>query len=552
MMDAQHKVIDAKLQNEGFTNIKFDKDMVFCDCLVEGHIINLRCVLSSIFPYELPTVYIAEDCYRKFAPLPHINNDFSICTFDKSTVIPNFKFPDQVILASFVQARLVVQQGIKKENIEDFYEEFNAYWHLECDGTAESFIYSTDTIQKIKCFLSDGKIFLAENKELLDTYLGNLGIKKRYLKDYYDGIYLPLNIQLRPPFPKSNYELFNLIKSDTSVFNAYKEFVQSKIPQGAFIAFSFPCKGRRYIQLWMHTGISTMVRGFRKGHIPVGIAYLNDTKKTPPLKYYVQDLSQERLFTRGGTGITKGISKVAVIGCGSIGSYMVEALSEYGVTSFLLVDNERLSVENIARHYCGYEYLGIAKVSAISSKLRKHNPNVNIKTYNENGISFIEKHLDKLNEYDIIIVATASVPLEYRMVEMANEGKVRTPIVLTWVEPLLAAGHALILNKPQDIFDELFDSEFSFSKKVVVNSSDFFMKESGCQSTFVPYAAFTLKRYIYTLLDYLVYDNIQKGKDGNYLLTWCGNLLSAQKEGCRIALSWKDVDNYSLHIKRID
>lgn len=552
MTDDQHKVIDEKLKNEGFTNIKFDKNTAFCDCLVEGHIINLRCVLSSTFPYELPTVYIAEDCYRKFAPLPHINDDFSICTFDKSTVIPNFKVPYQVIVASFVQARLVIHQGIKKENIEDFYEEFNAYWHLECDGIAESFICATDTIQKIKCFISDKKVFLAENMELLDTYLGNMGIMKRYLEDYYDGIYLPLNIKLCPPFPKSNYELFKLIKSDTSAFNAYRKFVQSKIPQGAFIAFSLPGKGRRYIQLWMHTRISTMVRGFRKGHIPVGIAYLNDNKKTPLLKYYVQDLSQERLFTRGGTGIIKGISKVAVIGCGSIGSYMIEALSEYGVAAFLLVDNETLSAENIARHYCGYEYLGVAKVSAICSKLCNHNPNIDIKAYNENGISFIEKHLDKLNECDIIIVATASAPLEYRMIEMANERKIRKPIMLTWVEPLLAAGHALILHKPQDVFNELFDSNFSFSRKVVSNSGDFLTKESGCQSTFIPYAAFTLKRYIYTLLDYLVYDNIQKGKDGNYLITWCGDLSSAQKEGCRISLSWKDADNYSLHIKRID
>lgn len=552
MMDDQHKPIDVKLQIEGFTNIKADKNIISCDCMVEGHIISLRCVLSSIFPYELPTVYIDKILYEKFYPLPHINSDLSICTFDKSTVIPNFKCPDQVILASLVQARLVVRQGIQKENAEDFYDEFNAYWQLECDGTAESFICATNRIQNIKCYFSDTKVYLAESKELLDIYLANIGIKQRYLKDYYDGIYLPLNINLSPPFPKSNYELFSLIKSDVANFNAYKDFLQSKIPKGAFVAFSLPSESRRYIQLLMHTGISTTVKGFRKGHVPVGIAYLNDNKKSHLLKFSVEDLSQERLFTRGGTGITKGISKVAIIGCGSVGSYMAEALSEYGITSFVLVDNEKLSAENIARHYCGYEYLGTAKASAISSKLRKHNPNICVEVYNENGLSFIEDHLDVLNACDIIIVATASVPLEYRIVEIVNEQKVKSPIVLTWVEPLLAAGHALILNKPQDVFNELFDDNFSFSQKVVANSSDYLMRESGCQSTFVPYAAFALKRYIYTFLDYLVYENIMKGKGGNYLITWCGNLVSVQKRGGRIASCWKNADNHSLHVKRID
>ena len=35
------------------------------------------------------------------------------------------------------------------------------------------------------------------------------------------------------------------------------------------------------------------------------------------------------------------VSKVAIIGCGSVGSYIVEALSEYGISSFIFVDNDK-------------------------------------------------------------------------------------------------------------------------------------------------------------------------------------------------------------------
>ena len=116
----------------------------------------------------------------------------------------------------------------------------------------------------------------------------------------------------------------------------------------------------------------------------------------------------------------------------------------------------------------------------------------------------------------------------------------------------MAAGHAIILNKPQNIFQELFDPEFRFSERVLINSEDYLMKEAGCQSTFLPYAAFSLKRYIYTFLDYLIYHNILKKKPGNYLYSWCGDLFSIEKKGGQISSQWANTENYSFRVKRID
>lgn len=376
MMDDLHENLKNELKAENFNQILIDNTTIFCSCTVEGYIIKFRCVLSPTFPYELPTIYIDKETYIPVSPLPHVNPDCSICIFDKSTVIPNFRYSNQIILASFIQARIVIQQGITKENQKDFLNEFSAYWSIESTGIAESIISLEEVPKSIKCYWGKEKLYLADNKERLDFFLSNVGIRKRYLKDYYHGIYLPLNIELYPPFPKSNYEMFHTIKSDVVNYNAYINFLKTKIPKGALVAFSLLQNGQRHIHLWMHTGISTTVKGFRKNRAPIEIAYLRDTKKSQILKFSVEDLSQKRLYNRGGIGITTGISKVAVIGCGALGSYLVEALSEYGISSFVLVDNEKLSVENIARHFCGYEYIGCEKVAAISKKLRKENPNI--------------------------------------------------------------------------------------------------------------------------------------------------------------------------------
>ena len=165
---------------------------------------------------------------------------------------------------------------------------------------------------------------------------------------------------------------------------------------------------------------------------------------------------------------------------------------------------------------------------------------------------FIQNHAAELNSCDLIFVATANLPLEYKIVSEVCAGTITKPVILTWVEPLLAAGHAILLNKPQDIFSSLFDEEYTFSGRVITNGENFQKKEFGCQSTYIPYGAFDLKRFIYEFLSYLLFNNIPKEKKGNYLFTWCGNISEVQKAGGIIAPKWSDASPYSSHIKRVD
>ena len=121
------------LGTNGFRDIKVSENSIFCKAIICEHTIGLKGVLPETFPYEFPTIYIDEQSYANISPLPHIGSDFDICTFDKSTVIPNFKSPTQLLLASFVKAREIIRQGIAKENIEDFAEE-NGLFDLRKGG----------------------------------------------------------------------------------------------------------------------------------------------------------------------------------------------------------------------------------------------------------------------------------------------------------------------------------------------------------------------------------------------------------------------------------
>ena len=551
MTDDQHNELNQKLVHHGFDKVEIFDAEVCCHCVIANCDVSLTCKLSESFPYELPTIYILEESYQCIAPLPHVNRDFSICTFDRTVCIPNFLFPVQIIVDSFCQARTTILEGITKVNYQDFFEEIDAYWIIECTHLAESIVSPTDTVKVVQLYLGKNIVYLADTKELLDRFLANTGIRKRFQKDYCDCIYLPLAIKLYPPFPKTNNELYQLLRSDSTVFEEYRRFAQKHLSKGFFVLTSTPNTKSRCFQLWRQTPTATNIPGFRKGRVPAQIAYLFDDHQKSITKLAVCNLAQDRLLFRGGEGLHTNVSKCAVIGCGSIGSYIIEALAEYGVSHFLLNDNDKLSAENIARHFCGYESIGKSKVFAISDRLRKHNPNISTELFDENGITFIDSHEDKLNDCDCIFVATAYPPLEYKIIEKLNSLKITKPVILVWVEPYLAAGHVLVLQKPQDVFEHFFDSDFAFKHRVLNNYSDFSKKESGCQSTFIPYSAFHLKRFIYTFLDFLMNVFAQR-KEGNYIFTWCGNLSAIRTLGGIIEPRFTDADNFSTHITRID
>lgn len=72
-----------------------------------------------------------------------------------------------------------------------------------------------------------------------------------------------------------------------------------------------------------------------------------------------------------------------------------------------------------------------------------------------------------------------------------DRGYLESPLILMWLEPYGLAGHVLVLNKPQDVFQDMFDDELSFRNRVVLNPGDFYEREAGCQSTYVPYSGRT-------------------------------------------------------------
>ena len=153
---------------------------------------------------------------------------------------------------------------------------------------------------------------------------------------------------------------------------------------------------------------------------------------------------------------------------------------------------------------------------------------------------------------ECLFIAAADWKLERLIYRMRCEGALKIPVIVLWVEPYCLAGHALIIQTQQDVQRILFDESLRFKYCTINNADSQFRREGGCQSTFIPYSAFEIRRFVYTFLHYFIVNFVDKKKQGNYSYTWCGELSKAQSLGCKLMPIYQEMDDYTEYVKRFD
>lgn len=70
--------------------------------------------------------------------------------------------------------------------------------------------------------------------------------------------------------------------------------------------------------------------------------------------------------------------RVVVIGCGSVGAAITDALGHQGIGEFVLIDPDVFGPHNIGRHQLDWSAVGSSKVNALAERLRRINPSVRV------------------------------------------------------------------------------------------------------------------------------------------------------------------------------
>ncbi len=88
----------------------------------------------------------------------------------------------------------------------------------------------------------------------------------------------------------------------------------------------------------------------------------------------IENLSRQRMFARGATHPSVQECKIAIIGCGALGSFAAEALFRSGVTRLVLIDNQFVEFGNLCRHTLDGDDVNQSKSLALRDRLLTINP----------------------------------------------------------------------------------------------------------------------------------------------------------------------------------
>ena len=122
------------------------------------------------------------------------------------------------------------------------------------------------------------------------------------------------------------------------------------------------------------------------------------------------DASDESLGTRelrAGNGADMlSRYRVAVVGCGAIGSFTSDLLFRAGVRRLTLRDTQILRPGNVVRHLAGDKYIGYLKVDAVRGRLAELGLSVDLVVTSTEALVTPRQASDLLSEHELVIDAT--------------------------------------------------------------------------------------------------------------------------------------------------
>ena len=135
-------------------------------------------------------------------------------------------------------------------------------------------------------------------------------------------------------------------------------------------------------------------------------------------------------------------ARVLVLGCGSLGSPVVDILARSGIGKIDLVDNQAMSSENVSRHMLGLSSVRINKAFAVAARLTKEIPGIETTGFCDDARDWVSANC-RPGRYDLVVDCTAEASVRTFLALTRRELCGDVPLIHAWVEPFCAAAHVV-------------------------------------------------------------------------------------------------------------
>lgn len=413
-------------------------------------------VLDSRFPYSVPRVAVSgrDDILL----WPHVERNGLLCIAgDNANVVPSQ--PLEIVRDTLCEAENLLQQNEREELTDDYLVDFQAYWRREI-ATSESTIYSiTDQVDRsriISAWHGQNAYWVGETSDDVLRWFKNRNGEKPEGKTKQAGLVKLSRLPEPSEYPATVVQLRHMLAQfsrdglrvlDQLLHQEAQRFII--LLEGVTTTGRTASAGLIIQEVVNPRSKSNRVReplskGFRPGHVPGGVL----ATRYSPRRTEVTPLDSSRSRMDQTIRGALSLKKVAIIGCGSVGSSVARILVQSGVNNIVLVDPELLGWENLGRHELGAQDVGTRKAEALEKHLRRRFPHVReVRALTTDVLSAIAEDSGLFEDCDLIISATAAWNAESALNDMQIQGEIRCPIIYSWLEDKAVAAHALAVFK---------------------------------------------------------------------------------------------------------
>ncbi len=516
-------------------------------------IIRFHIAFFSDFPLSFPKILLSKEDFDKIKYIPHLQVDRLICIFQNNSE-PNILLPEKVVEEAIRRAKNILEKGIKGENDKDYEEEFEAYWssnYSKKDVVNKSFLLLNEKPLKqdfdlisLEKPINKFRYIIHQNENVALNF-------KAYLKDqnikYTEttGCLIPsLDILEKPPFNKTNREVFHAIeKLSTEDSQKYISFINDNNESKLFLFPKIIDSDIRYFG-WFHSQPKSNIKGFRHKSLS-NYKVLSTFQSTAQINRIMPQIyTKQRLIKRSSGDINQNITKKFVIaGVGSIGSNLIHYLNSTQDVEFKLIDTDSLELENIGRHYLGFNYLNWEKTKALKDFLTNSSPIQKVETREKSIVQVVNDESKFINESDFLFVAIGESNIESWIANAIGNGLIIKPAFFIWVEPYLLGGHCIYINPKNNNYTSYFPKDELFKFNIIgdYKNKTLSLKEAGCQSNYTPYSSNNIQLFLGNLYS-KISEIIDSDDTESKSFTWIGDKTIAKK--LKIELS-----QYSLNFE---
>lgn len=463
---------------------------------------TVRILLPESFPYARPLIATSS---KQFLVWPHIEEDGVICALPLSATVNPYR---SLAVTQYVlnEALGVIGEGRSGTNTNDFRQEFHSYWdRAVTEGSVPVISTLTDfgSPRIISAWYGKQHVIVGSSDDMLQEWMDKRFGRTNEKRTFEPGILLNLNAPLLPDqYPRCIADLGKIVQSlDQQARNLLTRRLLGDKERSILVLDAPTANGRTLAALRLRPPsgknmyghkVDVLQKGFRPGRVPQTLElnrYLSSASAPQRLKVKRADASWIHGRDADPKARLLAQKKIAVIGVGSVGSFVAELLAAAGVGNLTLVDNKTLTFANAGRHLLGVNSEGMNKSQGVAELLQQRFPHQSIAGVVSDGQSFLREAIARNQSYDLILSLAGDWELDCLLNDQYLSQSNTRPkhIIFGWTEPHAVAGHAVLLTGSDGCMLCHFDDDGLPKLKIATWKQNTMLSEPACGGLFQPY-----------------------------------------------------------------